>query len=210
MNQKACSKCKEHKPTYEFGVLKRSPDNLNTVCKACCRDYYSVYRSSNIDKVRSYARKWRESNPDLAKNRPRLWRETNPDKQRQSEINYRKNNPDKRRVSCSTYRRFNKEKESEYRKKYCLTNRPILNAKAAKRRSAKLLATPSWINEEIVLSIYKEASILTKSTGIKHHVDHIVPLQSSIVCGLHCESNLRIVTFEENLSKGNRIWPDMP
>ena len=38
-------------------------------------------------------------------------------------------------------------------------------------------------------------------------VDHIIPLNSKVVCGLHIETNLRIIDLEENKSKGNRFKP---
>jgi hypothetical protein len=41
-------------------------------------------------------------------------------------------------------------------------------------------------------------------------VDHIIPLKSDFVCGLHCHTNLRVITAEENKAKNNRYWPDMP
>jgi len=42
-----------------------------------------------------------------------------------------------------------------------------------------------------------------------YEVDHIYPLQSKWMCGLHCEANLQILTESQNASKGNRWWPGM-
>jgi hypothetical protein len=45
---------------------------------------------------------------------------------------------------------------------------------------------------------------------LNHDVDHIVPLTSKFVCGLHCEANLQYLPSRVNQSKKNRYWPDMP
>lgn len=89
------------------------------------------------------------------------------------------------------------------------------------RQAAQLQATPHWADPKKIDAIYAEAARLTKETGIPHHVDHMVPIQGPVakygpfrgmrlVYGLHCEANLQILPGAENMSKGNRYWPDMP
>ena len=76
--------------------------------------------------------------------------------------------------------------------------------------AARKNATPKWANEFFIEEIYDLARLRTKHLGVKHSVDHIVPMTSGIVQGLHCEHNLRVVRHVENISKKNRWWPDMP
>lgn len=107
-------------------------------------------------------------------------------------------------------RETRKEYNKKYGKQYQQDNAGICNAKTAKRKAAKLNATPKWIELDLINQMYIDCKLISEMTGILHHVDHIVPLQSDIVCGLHCFDNLRIISATENTSKGNRYWPDMP
>lgn len=153
---------------------------------------------------------------------------------------WRMQNKEKKSKLDALYYTNNKQKKAEYNTKYYIANReaivtratvwkkenPLKNKKhasdfaknnlhkksaaAAQRRSRMLKATPTWANKEQVEKIYETAALMTRDTDIPHHVDHIVPLQSKVVCGLHVENNLRVMIGEENRSKGNRYWPDMP
>jgi hypothetical protein len=97
-----------------------------------------------------------------------------------------------------------------YQREYTKKNPDWNCAHASARRAEEFKATPRWADKTSIRKFYKEAADRTKTTGEKYEVDHIVPLKSEIVCGLHCEQNLQVIKKNENASKGNRWWPDMP
>lgn len=128
-------------------------------------------------------------------------------------------NRDKRLEYAKTYNSKNKEARSKYQKRWYSKNRdsqiknalerkkkrPDLNSKwSSEYRARKLRAIPAWFESGLVGEVYDSAS----KSGLQ--VDHIVPLKSDIVCGLHCFSNLQLLDGSENASKGNRYWPNMP
>ena len=94
--------------------------------------------------------------------------------------------------------------------KWKTANKGAVNAMTAMRFAAKMQAVPAWSERFIVAEIYDLAVRRTLGTGIEWHVDHVVPLRSRLVCGLHCESNLRVIPGIENMRKNNKSWPDMP
>lgn len=69
------------------------------------------------------------------------------------------------------------------------------------------MATPRWANREAIMEIYRRRAQIEAETGIPHDVDHIVPIVSQVVCGLHCEHNLQIIPASENRSKSNKFEP---
>lgn len=81
----------------------------------------------------------------------------------------------------------------------------VLQFHSEKRKSAMASATPVWANRKAIAAIYAEARTLTLKTGIRHEVDHIVPIQGSKVCGLHVEYNLKILTKTENIKKHSKF-----
>jgi 5-methylcytosine-specific restriction endonuclease McrA len=84
-------------------------------------------------------------------------------------------------------------------------NRALGVASCAARKAKKLQATPGWADLRAMRALYAEARRLTAETGTRHEVDHIVPLQGKLVCGLHVLCNLRVVTREANRRKGAKL-----
>jgi hypothetical protein len=71
------------------------------------------------------------------------------------------------------------------------------------RRKKRDKSMPPWADKKAIRNIYFEARRLTAETGIKHEVDHIIPSNHPLVCGLHVENNLQILTEFENILKSN-------
>lgn len=98
--------------------------------------------------------------------------------------------------------------------KYTRNNREAANIKSAARRANRLSRIPPWVEKEFeslfISEIYHLAKLREKSTGLKWHVDHMVPFISELVCGFHCYDNMQLIPALENLSKGNNYWPGMP
>jgi hypothetical protein len=84
--------------------------------------------------------------------------------------------------------------------------RASANAHHAKRRAVKSCAVPPWADMAAIAEVYAFAAEM-RAGGIDCHVDHVIPLLSKKVCGLHVHTNLAVILADKNRSKGNRL-PD--
>ena len=112
---------------------------------------------------------------------------------RQRHLAYGKANAEKKRKIASDWAKANRAKRAEIWAAYY---------------TAKLQAMPVWVDREQIKKIYAQARAVSLATGIKHHVDHIIPLQGVNVSGLHVPWNLQILTATQNAIKKNRVLED--
>lgn len=101
------------------------------------------------------------------------------------------NNPDASKARSAQWKKKNAERH---------------NANCMMRYTKKIQACPAWLTEDekwMMEEAYHIAKIRSEMTGIKWHVDHIVPLCGKTVSGLHVPWNLQVISASENCSKRN-------
>lgn len=207
---KPCSKCKRLLTKDSFNISNRHKSGYTSSCKECMKRF----RESSSDKISEYKRQYYVKNRDVLIKKQKELRLKNPEElklaDRQKYLKsrdkvlarvstYAKNNPEVNRAAAKRYRDSTPEKQAE---------------KAARYRARKQRAVPIWANNEFeqlfISEIYSLAKLRSKLLGVSFNVDHIVPLKSDLVCGLHCKDNLQILLGKDNFAKRNHHWPDMP
>jgi hypothetical protein len=148
------------------------------------RAYDKIRYAANRGKVKAQSRAWYLANAERKAATVALWRAANPEWHAANSVRWKAANPARTAANIARWAATNPDKRA-------------LNQ--ARRRAARLLATPAWANQDLIYSFYRMAEVF----GLE--VDHIIPLTSKKVCGLHCEHNLQLLTTAENVRKGNRF-----
>jgi hypothetical protein len=159
-------------------------------------EYYKENKSLKAEKAAAYYLKTRSHQ---RAQQAEYYKES---KERRAE--YREAN----KPRAAAYYRANKAHLNALCSAHYRANVADYNARVAKRRAAKLQATPPWLTPlqiEHIKLFYEASAQMQKETGLKFHVDHITALQGKEVCGLHVPWNLQILPASENISKGNRL-----
>jgi hypothetical protein len=177
-----------------------------------------IFYAANRGRERERAQAWRLANADRVTAKGSQWRKDNVGKLRAIKKAWRDANPDKVREQKRRSYYANHETELARRRAWYDQNKHLVAAwlKAnpeynryarSLRRFAEKVALPKWADRKAIRAVYGEAVLSSEKTGMIHHVDHIVPLKSDWVCGLHVAWNLQVMPAQENQSKGNRHWP---
>jgi len=180
---KTCSRCKEDKLISDFHKDSSRPDGLAFFCKSCTKEYNSKYRQENKEKISARWKKWREEN-----------------KEHHSLVGkeYYEKNKSKLLKDGRKYYEDNIEKIKEYSRNYCKVNRHKYRASQSRReRERQVLKRQTQIygnnelNDLVFQEAYEVSEERSKSTGVRHHVDHIIPLKGKIVS--NCSKNNKLI-----------------
>jgi len=190
---KKCNKCLVFKAITEFNKDKTRKDGLAIWCRVCSNQYNS---------------NWRQDAPlekrEKAKQDTKQWVVDNYDRHIQTTVNWRNNNKEFKKQINKKWWDNNKQHHITYRQ----SNKGTINNRVSLRRTRKIKATPSWAELDKIKIIYQKSAELSNLWNIPLQVDHIIPLISDTVCGLHCWHNLQLLEQSLNSSKHNNYQQD--
>jgi hypothetical protein len=90
-------------------------------------------------------------------------------------------------------------------RKWAKENPAKVKEKDARRRAAKLNATPLYADRVEIDYVYHAAQVIKDTYGTTWEVDHIIPLAGTNVCGFHIAENLQILPTRTNRRKSNKF-----
>lgn len=220
------------KPCKNGNIAPRTLSNSDCLCSSCSEhraEKARIRRETNSEAIRTRARERYAEDGDAKRASARKHYERNSDSIKEKKRKLYADDPQQWRLNCKLWRKKNPNHErsrlrsvlarerkaakppsltpSESTKRWRLKNPDKHAACRAKRRAWQLQATPKWLTPDDYVAIsahYRESRRLSATTGIKHNVDHIVPLKGKNVCGLHVPWNLKPIPFIDNLRKSNR------
>jgi hypothetical protein len=217
-----CKTCSVEKPEEAFHRNANCKGGRRSVCKQCVAVGLTAYKEANREKILQQKRDERQRNKEKYRERDAAYYAANRDKCAATMKSWYERNKEKVIANVKTWQQANPERTKAAKAKNKLTRKDTVKAeyqrnkadyfaRAASRRVSVKQATPAWADKAEIAEMYviagKLNSFFTKPVV---HVDHVVPLNSSLVCGLHTQANLEILSAKANLSKRNRHWPDMP
>lgn len=191
---KNCTRCQRRLSLGNFYPKKGSRDGLTGECKACHAEKSASYRKAKASDIAIQRAVFRSNNREALAAATRKYQSERREETRVRNRAYYYADIERHQKRMALWHRANREEL-----------RPYYAEKSRRRFATRLKATPSWADPEEILAIYEKCRDISLETGIKHHVDHIVPLVHPLVCGLHVHWNLQILTAYDNLSKSNKF-----
>lgn len=217
-----CKTCAVDKPEEAFHKNPNCKGGRRAVCRQCVAVERKQYRGANKEHVANTKRESRLRNIETYKAKDAAYYLANKEKHAANARAWYERNKESVKARVKAWGAANPEQVKAAKAKNKLTRKDTVKAeyernkadyfaRAASRRVTVKQATPQWADKSAISEMYVIAGKLNSFfTKPLVHVDHIVPLNNPLVCGLHTDANLQILSAKANLSKRNRHWPDMP
>lgn len=200
---KQCIICSLTKPFTEFGKHATTADRLMQRCKPCQSAYNKQYRDGHKDRIKLLNAAYHKQHADTIRNRSQKWIKNNPERRKELlDSNYQRHK--EAGTLDKYYGKRDPQVARERAKQWRKDNPARVAYNIANARARRLQAIPPWVTKQertAIKQLYEQCQQKTIDTGIPHQVDHIIPLVSDVVCGLHCLANLQILTAEDNNNK---------
>jgi hypothetical protein len=84
----------------------------------------------------------------------------------------------------------------------------IANSERRSYIAAVVLSAPPWVDRAALRAIQRRAVWMSEMDGVEYVLDHIVPLNHPMVCGLTVPWNIQIIPSKVNAHKSNKWCPD--
>lgn len=177
-----CYSCNSRKSVSEFYPDRSRSCGYSSRCKKCSYQKEVQARYRRTQKRKEQSKRYQEK--------------------RRSEPRYKERKRDLQRIwarkNSSTVR---ERRKRSYQENYA-KNRVSYIFRTVVRKLLCRQQKPIWADNKKIREYYAE----TAAKGLT--VDHIIPLKSPLVCGLHSVENFQMLTREENSAKGIKFRQD--
>lgn len=208
-------------------VIRKKSDGRTDRCNKCCkREHrqieYAKRREARMDRGpliyhgvcsdcgASVARRKNDGRTDRCDDcRTKYYYRAHKERRRPREIlrlrEYHKRTYEKKKLAGELWPQRNVERRRHHANIWHKRNRAASVELSARYRASKMQRIPPWADIEAVKCFYEIARRVTKCTGIRFEVDHVIPLRGRTVSGLHVATNLRVIPKSMNCRKSNKI-----